>query len=153
MNIPLAFIFVRIEIYIFLFLNKKNNPFKVLRNCLKEKMLLVLHVVFLKFFLWNPKIFLWNFIFRDCSFNQFRTEKLAEWQITECMDSLKCTVVYNSDSIWMSIIMFQISALEPKKHQRKISIEFGEGLQILVFAKVYLGFFMLFKVSINTWQN
>ena len=45
--------------------------------------------------------------------------------------------------------MFQVSTLEPKKH-KKISIVFGEGLQILVFRKVCLGFFMLFKVSINT---
>ena len=44
--------------------------------------------------------------------------------------------------------MLQISTLEPKKRKR-ISIVFGEGLPVLVFRKVYLGFFMLLKVSIN----
>ena len=40
--------------------------------------------------------------------------------------------------------MFQISNLEPKKH-KKISIVFGEGLQILVFRKVYLGVFYVIQ--------
>ena len=38
--------------------------------------------------------------------------------------------------------MFQISTLEPKKH-KKISIVFGEGLQI--FRKVYLGVFYVIQ--------
>ena len=38
--------------------------------------------------------------------------------------------------------MFPISTLEPKK-LKKISIALGEGLQILVFRKVYLGFFVI----------
>ena len=109
-----------------------GNPFKVLRNCLKEQMWLVLHVVYLKIFLWNPS---GQSIFRDCSLNQFRTEKLAEYQIIECIDSLECTCCLQ---FWQ----FQ-------RNIKKTSIVFDEGLQILVFRKVYLGFFMLF----NAWQN
>ena len=38
--------------------------------------------------------------------------------------------------------MFQITTLESKKH-KKISVVFGEGLQILSFSRnVYLGFFI-----------
>ena len=48
-----------------------GNPFKLLRNFLKEQMLRVLHVVYLEKSNGHS-------IFRDCSFNQFRAEKLAE---------------------------------------------------------------------------
>ena len=104
-------------------------------------MLRVLHVAYLKTFLWNPR---GHSVFRDCSFNQFCVEKLAEL-------ALNVRVAYNSDSIWISIIMFQISTLETKK-QEKVSVVFDEGLQIFVSSEKCI-WDSLFKVSINTWQN
>ena len=50
------------------------------------------------------------------------------------MASLEC-VVYNSDTIWISIIMFQIPTLELKKH-KKVSVVFHERLQILSVSRI-----------------
>ena len=63
------------------------------------------------------------------------------------MASLEC-VVYNSDTIWISIIMFQTPPLEPKK-RKKISVVFDEALEILVSSEKCI-WDSLFKVFINT---
>ena len=65
--------------------------------------------------------------------------------------ALNVRVVHNSDSIWISIITFQVPTLETRKH-KKISVVFDEGLQILVSSEKCICN-SLFKVSIKTWQN
>ena len=59
--------------------------------------------------------------------------------------------VYNSDSIWISIIMFKMATLDTKKH-KKISVVFDKGLQILGSSEKCISN-SLFKVSIDTWQK
>ena len=49
--------------------------------------------------------------------------------------ALNVRVVYNSDTIWISIIMFQIPTLELKKH-KKVSVVFHERLQILSVSRI-----------------
>ena len=62
--------------------------------------------------------------------------------------ALNLRVVSNPDSNGISIIMFKIPTLEPKKH-KKISVVFDEELQILVYSEKCIEN-SLFKVSINT---
>ena len=69
--------------------------------------------------------------------------------------ALNVRVVYNSDGVWISIIVFQILTLDPKKH-KKISVVFDEGLQILVyriFSNRSRGFYLFFVFfsAVSIW--
>ena len=73
------------------------------------------------------------------------------WQNNRSLNvclALNGRVVYNPDSIGISIIMFQIPPLEPKKC-KKISVVSDKGLQILVSSEKCI-WNSLFKVSTNT---
>ena len=95
-------------------------------------MLRVLHVVYLKPFIWITLDLLISVIAYLINFTQ------KDWQnngqIIKCMSSLECTccLQFWQDSIWISIIIFKIPTLEPKKH-KKISVVFDEGLQIICY--------------------
>ena len=89
--------------------------------------------------------------FRGCLFNNLAQKNYQTKRPLNIWLALNVRVVYNSDSIWISIIMLQIPTSEPKKH-KKTSAVFDEGLQILVSSERCI-WNSLFKVSINTWKN